>query len=209
MRAKFKKCLRISLIVGGMLFATTLVINLYIICSTKNRVFYQISDLPQRDVELVLGTEPVRPDGSTNLHFLKRTDAAVKIYLAGKAKTLLISGSKNNRGFNEVLEMKNRIVTNGVPESVLQLDFDGNRTWESVRRAKEVYHLQKIIVVTDAFHAPRALFLCRHFGIDAVVYCPEKDPFGYWAVRYQVKEYFARLIAVFDILTESKHGQNG
>jgi vancomycin permeability regulator SanA len=51
--------------------------------------------------------------------------------------------------------------------------------------------------------------LCKHFGIEATAYCPGKDPFGYWAVRYSVKEYFARLKAVFDILTEKKHEQNG
>ncbi|HSY18664.1 MAG TPA: ElyC/SanA/YdcF family protein [Candidatus Acidoferrales bacterium] len=209
MSARFKKWLRRFLVACVLLLAMTAAINLYIIRSTRNQICSEIRSLPQREFALLLGTEPVRPDGTTNLHFLNRTDAAARIYQAEKVTALLISGSKNNRGFNEVLEMKNRIVTNGVPESALQLDFEGSRTWESVRRARDVYHLQKIIVVTDAFHAPRALFLCRHFGIEAVAYCPGKVPFGYWSVRYQVKEYFARLIAVFDILTESKHGQNG
>ncbi len=200
-----KNCLWF-LIVAILLFATTLGINLYIISSAKNCILFQITDLPQRDTALVLGTEPLRPDGFTNLHFIKRTGLAGKVYSSGKATHLLISGNKNNRGFNEVLEMKKRIMVEGVPEKALELDFEGSRTWESVRRAKEVYHLQKIIVITDGFHAPRAIFLCRHFGIDAVAICPAKDPFSLWSVRYNVKEYFARLIAVFDILIQ-KHNE--
>jgi SanA protein len=202
-----KNCWRF-LVVTILLFVITLGINLYIIFSTEDGIVFQIANLPQREFALVLGTEPLRPDGSTNLHFIKRTDLAAKVYLSGKAARLLISGNKNNRGFNEVLEMKNRILSKDIPETALELDFDGNRTWESVRRTKETYHLQKVIIITDAFHAPRAIFLCRHFGIDAVAMCPDKDPFSLWFVRYNVKEYFARLVAVFDIMTGKKHEPN-
>ena len=116
----------------------------------------------------------------------------------------LISGNRNNRGFNEVQEMRNRIIN----------ECSGHRAGVRIRwnqdvgihpPAKESYHLQKVIVVTDAFHAPRAIFLCRHFGIDAVAICPAKDPMSWWFVRYNVKEYFARLIAVFDIMTRKNH----
>jgi SanA protein len=171
------------------------------ILSSKNLVFDKIANLPQREIELVLGTEPVRPDGSVNQHFLNRTDAAAKVFLAGKATNILISGNRNNRGFNEVLEIQDRILAKGVPQSAIKLDFDGNRTFESIRRAREIYHLKQVILITDAFHAPRSIFLCKHFGIDAIAYCPGRDTFGYWSVRYSVKEYFARLKAIFDIIT--------
>jgi SanA protein len=200
MTSDLKKNCRRLFVAVILLFVTTLGINLYIIFSTKNFIFHQTMDLPQREFALVLGTEPFRPDGSTNLHFINRTDLAAKVYLSGKVTHLLISGNKNNRGFNEAMEMKKKILAKNVPESALELDFDGTRTWESVRRAKEVYHLQKVIIITDAFHAPRAIFLCRHFGIDALAMCPANDPFSLWSVRYNVKEYFARLIAIFDIL---------
>ena len=203
---RFRKILRRFLGVVLFLFVITLGINLYVILSARKAMVVQIADLPRRDVALVLGTEPVRPDGSVNLHFLGRTDLAAKIYLAGKVQYLLISGNANNRGFNEVLEMRKRISQEHVPDQALQVDFGGFRTWESVRRAGEVYHLQKLILVTDSFHAPRALFLCRHFGIDAVAICPAHDPIGWWLVRYQTKEYFARLIAVFDTIARHEPG---
>jgi len=88
------------------------------------------------------------------------------------------------------------------------LDFDGDSTWKSVRDAREIYHLQKIIVVTDAFHAPRSVFLCRHFGIDAVAFCCGEEPFGLWSLRYHAREWLARVKAAFQVLLDRKAGQN-
>lgn len=199
-----KKILRKLLVACIALFATafvtTLGINFYIIYSTKDCIFYQIADLPEREFELVLGTEPIRSDGSINLHFLNRTEAAARLFVAGKVKYVLVSGNKNNRGFNEALEMKRQILTKGVPEKVINLDFDGSRTWESIRKAKDTYDLDKIIVITDPFHAPCAIFLCKYFGIEATAFCYGQDPFGSWWFRYNFREYFARVKAACDIL---------
>lgn len=203
-----KKICWIFLVVATILVATVFGINIFLVLSTKNRIVKQISNLPNQEFALVLGTEPFRPDGTTNLHFLKRTDLAAKVYAARKANHLLISGNKNNRGFNEVLEMEEKILKMNVPESVIELDFNGTRTYESIRRAAEVYHLQKMIVITDSFHAPRAIFLCEHFGIDAIAICPEKDPYSLWFFRYQFKEFFSRVIAVFEIAVRRHHEPN-
>ena len=167
-------------------------------------VLGQISQVPQREFGLVLGTDLLRFNGLTNLHFLNRTANAAEIYLAGKASRLLISGNKNDRGFNEVAGMETELRAKGVPPEVLVLDFEGNTTWESARRAKDVYHLQKIIIITDAFHAPRSIFLCRHFGIDAVAYCPDKEPFGFWFMRYHVREWLARVKAFCEVVVDRR-----
>jgi SanA protein len=203
--ASHKKSYRWLLAMAAFLFLVTSGINLYVIFSTKKFVFNQVANLPQRECALVLGTEPFRPDGTTNLHFINRTDLAAKIYSSGKVAHLLISGNRNNRGFNEPLQMEKRVLAENVPATAIELDFGGARTWDSIRRAKEIYHVQKIFIVTDSFHAPRAIFLCRHFGIDAIAICPAKDPFSLWSVRYNVKEYFARLLAVFDVLVRGNH----
>lgn len=200
MASRLKKNLWKCLAVALVFLATTLGINLFIIFSAKSRIYHQITALPEREYALVLGTDRLRFNGSTNLHFLNRIETGAKIFEAKKVKHLLISGSKNNHGFNEVLEMEKGLLAKGVPKSAMDLDFEGNRTLESARRASDIYHLSKVIIVTDAFHAPRAIFLCRHFGIDAVAICPEKEPFGFWSLRYSVREYFARLLAFFEVL---------
>jgi SanA protein len=180
------------------LFTIALAINLYIVQSTRSSIFTRIEQLPSGEVGLVLGTDFLRPDGSTNVHFLNRTAAAAKVYASGKAKSLIISGNQNNKGFNEVLGMEKVLISKGVPDRAMTLDFEGIRTLESARHARETFHLQKVLIITDDFHAPRAIFLCRHFGIDAVAFVSGKEPMDIWYFRHRLREYFARVKAVID-----------
>jgi SanA protein len=196
--ARFKKWRICLVLFFGAVFIIVFGINLFIVSGGTGRVFKQISDLPQRDYGLVMGTDLMRFDGSTNIHFLNRTEGAAEIFLAGKVKRLLISGNKNNKGFNEVSGIEGRLLAKGVPESAITLDFDGTTTWKSARHAKEIYHLQKITIITDAFHAPRAIFLCRHFGIDAVAFCYGDEPVGFWSLRSNAREWLARVKAFFE-----------
>jgi SanA protein len=201
----------VKLIVAAIVIAVffmVLGINVYIVGDTNTRIFKQVSDLPRQKFGLVMGTDMLRFDGSTNLHFLNRIEGAAKIYASGKAGRLLISGNQNNRGFDEVSGIAHALSARGVPQNAMVLDFDGDSTWKSVRDAREIYHLQKIIVVTDAFHAPRSVFLCRHFGIDAVAFCCGEEPFGLWSLRYHAREWLARVKAAFQVLLDRKAGQN-
>jgi SanA protein len=183
---------------------TVLGINLYVISGTETRIVDKVSDIPQTEFGLLMGTDLMRFDGSTNIHFLNRIEGASKAYLTGKVAHLVISGNKNNKGFNEVTGMQRELLKRGIPVSGLILDFEGKSTWETIRRAKEIYHLQKITIITDAFHAPRAIFLCRHFGIDAVAFCYGKQSFGFWSIRYDVREWLARVKAFFEVLTDKQ-----
>ena len=183
----------------GLIFFGTLAINLFMVGSTHASIFNRIDKLPDSDAAILMGTDLVRSDGSTNVHFINRTDAAAKLFLAGKVKRLLISGNPNNKKFNEVLEMQKVLLDRGIPENAIALDSGGIRTWETARRANRVYHIQNAIIVTDNFHAYRSLFLCRHFGIEAVAFCSVEEPANYWFWRHRIREYFARVKAVWDI----------
>lgn len=67
---------------------------------------------------MVMGTDLLRFNGSTNIHFYNRTEGAAEIFLSGKVEHLLISGNKNNKGFNEVSEIEGRLLKEGVPQNV-------------------------------------------------------------------------------------------
>jgi SanA protein len=196
------KCRKLFAILTLVFFLILVGSNLFVVSRANGRMFSQVSNLPHYDFGLVMGTEPIRPDGSTNFHFFSRTEAAANVYLSGKANHLLISGNNNNRGFDEVSEIKNQLLKKGVPESAMILDFDGKTTWESARRAAEVYHLHKVIIVTDTFHAPRSIFLCQHFGIDSVAFCAQEERIGFWSIRSEVREWLARVKAVMQVLAD-------
>jgi SanA protein len=119
MKINYKSTLRILLIISGVFLTGTMGINLYVIMRAKGCVIDQIAKLPSREVALVLGVEPVRPDGSPNQHFINRTTGAAEVYMSGKAKFLLLSGNSNNRGYNEVLEMQKEIIALRVPATAI------------------------------------------------------------------------------------------
>jgi SanA protein len=195
-----RKFLKYVILACLLFIAITAGINLYVVESTKSSIFARIEQLPGGRVGLLLGTDFLRRDGSTNLHFLNRVDSAAKVYASGKVKTLIISGSKNNKGFNEVLGMQKALESRGVPKETMILDFEGNRTLESVRHASQDFHLQKVLIITDDFHASRSIFLCRHFGIDAAAFSSGKEPLDHWYFQHRLREYFARVKAVIDTI---------
>jgi SanA protein len=125
-------------------------------------------------------------------------EAAARLYHNGKIKHLLLSGSGNNNGYDEPAEMQALAIKLGVPESAMTLDYSGFRTLDSIARAKEVYGLTHFTIITNQYHAYRALFLSRHYGLQAVAFSAEKVPLRALGGNL-VREWLARVKAVLDI----------
>ena len=96
--------------------------------------------------------------------------------------------------------MQKDLMALGVPAEFITLDYAGFRTLDSVVRAKEVFGLDKVLVVSQGFHAARAIFLARQFGIDAKGFAAE-DPPRSGFLRVRTREVLARAAAILDVLT--------
>jgi SanA protein len=188
---------------GVLAVLSTVFCNLLITTSTSTRVYTDASALPSSDVGLVLGSGPPGHPGYFNPHFKARTEAAAYLYRIGKVKHLLLSGDNSRPGYNEPADMKEALLKMGVPANALTLDYAGLRTLDSVARAREVFGLNKLTIITDDFHTSRAVFLARHFGVDAVAYCPEPVPIQ-WSAEARVREIAARVRAVADVFILNK-----
>ena len=200
--SKARTALKFIAVLALAAIAGTVGINLYILHCARGCVFHQVSDVPAQETLLVLGTDLLRFNGSTNVHFFNRVEGAADLFFSGKAKRLVISGNRDNKGFNEVDGMEKELLAKGIPKDAFILDYDGNSTWKSLQKAENVYHLQNIIIVTDSFHAPRAIYLAHHFGINAVVFCHDQESFGFWYMRYHAREWLARVKAFFEVMTD-------
>jgi SanA protein len=173
-------------------------LNLWVIKSTDSRVFNDAAALPGNDVALVLGTASMLSGGIVNPHFKARMDAAAHLYHSGKVRHLLVSGDNHTRGYDEPTSMKEALMKLGVPEAAITLDYAGFRTLDSVVRAREVFGLGRLTVITDDFHVNRALFLCRYYDINAVAYSAGEVPLGFSA-NTRLREVGARVKAVMDL----------
>jgi SanA protein len=173
-------------------------INLWIVLSGGSRVFNDAEKLPANDVGLVLGAVPRFKSRKIKPLFRARMEDAARLYHSGKVKHLLLSGRRNNRGYNEPAEMKTLALELGVPESAMTLDYAGFRTLDSIIRAKEVYGLTRFTIITNDFHTYRALFLSKGNNIDAVAFYSERFPLTKLGDEIS-REWLARVKAVIDV----------
>jgi|tagenome__1003787_1003787.scaffolds.fasta_scaffold20461397_2 SanA protein len=122
---------------------------------------------PRVDAVLVLGTSPYGKRGQDLWTLSYRMDIAAGLWHSGAADRFILSGNRIDDDYDEPADMRDELVARGVPAKVIVLDPLGRRTWESVRRARDVYGVRRLLIVSQRDHVARAIFLARHLGIEA------------------------------------------
>jgi SanA protein len=87
----------------------------------------------------------------------------------------------------------------GVPREAILLDPEGSRTYDTCYRAREVFGVERAVVVTQRFHAARSLYLCDAMGIDAVAVFADRQDYTLRRVVWETREYLALARAVWDV----------
>jgi SanA protein len=161
--------------------------------------FHSVAALPARDVGLVLGTSRTTRHGRPNLHFNQRIAAAAALYQTGKVRHLLVSGDNHIASYNEPDDMRQALIAAGVPADAITCDYAGFRTLDSVVRAKEVFGLSRCTIISEEFHCPRALWIARRHGLDAVAFAAPDVGLRAWSIRAAAREQFARSWCAVDL----------
>jgi len=128
---------------------------------------YSPQSVPRRGVAIVFGAG-LWQDGSPTPVLKDRVATAAQLYFDGKVQKLLMSGDNRFLWYNEPGAMRQYALSLGVPDEDIVLDYAGRRTYDTCYRAKEIFGLSQAILVTQAFHLPRALYICQALGLDAV-----------------------------------------
>lgn len=188
-------------LIGLVVFALLVLgANRWIINSTKASLYRDMALLPEIEVGLVLGTSHRSRQGGPNLEFEGRIRAAAELYEAGKVKHLIVSGANPDDTYNEPRQMRRALVELGVPGEDITMDFAGVRTFDSIVRAQSVWGLPRYTVITQHYHAPRAIFIARRLGIrNSVAYLARVGDSNELGSRDIPREIFARFKAVLDI----------
>jgi vancomycin permeability regulator SanA len=127
---------------------------------------YTESEVPPTPVALVLGAQ-VNPDGTPSAFLAARLDLAKRLYDAGLVEMIIVSGDHLAPEFDEPAAMRNYLIKAGVPTKNVIVDSGGFDTYESCLRAKRIFNLSQLIIVTQSYHLVRAVATCRTLGIDA------------------------------------------
>lgn len=189
---------RIVLTVGILLVSFFLLSNIWIVRSTRTRVFSDLSKVPHHRIALVLGTSHRTSKGNPNPFFEKRIETAAELYNKGKIDHLILSGDNRTIYYNEPMAMLKALLKKGVPASAITLDYAGLRTLDSIVRCKMIFGQNKFIIITQPFHSYRALFISKYHDINAIAMVAEEPDFEY-SVKVRIREYLARTKAVLDL----------
>ncbi|MEE3362941.1 MAG: ElyC/SanA/YdcF family protein [Anaerovoracaceae bacterium] len=186
------------------ILAVLLIVNFYVVLSTMPDIVTDIKSEPAKysseeitelkngspECILVLGAA-VKPDGQPSRMLKHRLDAAIELYKEGAAPKLLVSGDNGSADYNEVDCMYKYALAAGVPSEDIFLDHAGFSTYESVYRARDVFNVDSMIIVTQKYHLYRALYISDKLGVKAKGVGADQQYYK-MQVYYSAREILAR-----------------
>lgn len=175
------------LVIAGIIYV--FLINFYVIYSTKKQIKTDYSELKNIDCVLVLGAGVWGDNPSPMLE--DRLLKGIELYNKGIAPKIIMSGDHGQDDYDEVNIMKEYAIKKGVPSEDIFMDHAGFSTYESIYRAKEIFGVKNLIIVTQEYHLYRALYIANRLGLNA--YGVNSDPREYGGQLYrEVREILAR-----------------
>jgi vancomycin permeability regulator SanA len=151
----------VALVAGAV---TTAASELWVRVEARGHIFTAQS-VPPAPVALVLGAQ-VDADGAPSPFLAARLEIARQLYAAGKVRVILVSGDHMHWDYDEPDVMRQWLVQRDVPERDVVVDYAGFDTYDSCARARRIFGVRQAIVVTQTYHVPRAVTVCRHLGLD-------------------------------------------
>ena len=188
----------LSIVVALLLLSIIVVASSYFVVKFGSRsyIYSDANKLPHAKVALILGAS-VLTNGELSPILKDRVDMAMVIYRAGIVDKILVTGDNGTLEHNEVNPMRNYLLKNNIPDADIFLDHAGFDTYSSVYRARDVFQVSSMIIVSQAFHLPRAVYIARHLGITA--YGIEADN-SHYSFYNTIREVFADVKAISNLL---------
>jgi SanA protein len=199
-----KKMVRIAL--GGLgVTALFLVAPRLYTAAKYHAEIFSPAEAPGAHVAVVFGAGLLR-NGLPTAVLYDRVAAAAELYRLGKVDKLLLSGDNRFLNYNEPGAMRQAALGLGVPDAALVLDYAGRSTYDTCYRAKAVFGLSRVTLVTQNFHLPRALFICEALGLQVTGVSADRRDYRLGSLAWwNMRETLATANAVIEVtLTHPK-----
>lgn len=173
-----------------------------IIMSLNAVTYSNADDIPYNRTGLLLGTSPITPQGEHNYYFDTRIEAASELYHKGKIDLIVASGgdySKAQGGCNELMAMQDSLIAHGVPSSAIVLDYNGQRTINSIDNAKVIYGLDSLTIISQKYHNERAIWIAEHYGLHPIAYNASIPDIPHKKIMNISREFLARVKMFIDL----------
>ena len=183
----------------GVLAICVIAIN-FAIHTRTSAYIYTEATVPYAQAVVIPGAA-ILQSGALSEIFRERVDLAIRLYEAGKVSKILVSGDNSTVSHNEVNPVRKYLLAKGIPDSDIFLDHAGFDTYSTVYRARDIFQVTSLIVASQSFHLPRAVFLARALGVTA--YGVSADV-GRVDFRNDLREILADEKAVMDLAFHRK-----
>jgi len=202
MRRFLKRFFITLFLLGAIGTAIIVAFNVWLSAAYADRIYAASDDLPRDDrprIAIVFGAGLTR-SGEPTAVLYDRVAVVAELYQRGLVNKLLLSGDNRFENYNEPEAMRRTAMQLGVPDKDLVLDYAGRRTYDSCYRAREIFGVNRAILVSQAFHLERALYLCDAQGIESIgVKADRRNYAGGAQTWWLVREALATVGAWIDV----------
>lgn len=173
-------------------------INAYMISYVSDYILTE-EDLKNENFDCIMVLGAGLWDGEPSPMLQERLDFGLKAYETGCSEKLLMSGDHGREEYDEVNKMKDVAIENGVLADNIFMDHAGFSTYESMYRARDIFQVEKMVIVTQTYHLYRAVYDARKLGIDAYGFAAERLEYP---ITNDVREALARVKDFFYCIIE-------
>ncbi len=172
MKKKLKRLISVMLLICFLAIQIPLLINIYML-EFSNKYILTVDEAAEKkfDCVLVLGAGVW---GDSPSHMLEeRLNKGHEVYNTGCTDRILMSGDHGREEYDEVNVMKNFAIECGAAANDVFMDHAGFSTYESMYRARDIFQVKSVVIVTQEYHLYRAIYNARKLGIDAYGVCAD------------------------------------
>lgn len=186
-----KKILKYAIYLILLLVIIGLLINLYMILITNNRI-KKIKEIDYDDIDCIIvlgaGIRGSRPSPMLEDRLLTSVD----LYNNNVAIKIIVSGDHGTKDYDEVNVMKRYLIENNILSEDIFMDHAGFSTYDSIYRAKEIFGAKRVVIVTQKYHLYRALYIAKELNLDAYGVVANRRNY-YNQLKRDIREFVARI----------------
>lgn len=192
-----KKLVSISI----MGIAIVICVNFYVKSKTNDFIYNSEKEITPTNVGIIFGAGI---NGDRPSKYLKdRLDAGIRLYKSKKINKILLSGDNGSDEHDELTVMKTYCYQHGVDTTKIYIDYAGFDTYSTMSRAKNIFKIDKAVLISQKYHLNRAIYIGNKMGVQSVGFSANSGEYkGYKYVCF--REYFSIFKSVIDVFRSRK-----
>lgn len=195
----------VCLLVASLSGVLLMTVNNHVVNSTRDRILHmdkgkddsctedEKKALTEFGADCIMVLGAGIKDRETPSPMLKdRLDTAVKMYEEGVAPKILLTGDNGTLEHNELHVMLKYMRDAGINDEDIFCDHAGFSTYDSMYRAKDIFKVKKLIIVTQNYHLYRSIYIADKLELKAAGVAADQAEYGGQSVR-ELREVAARI----------------